>query len=153
MKYAENRYSVQLPPESSFLSGATFYNSHIIKASMAPPLANETACQNAGDALGGCIPTAASALMNVTSGRTPRRNNGAGPGGSALILARFFHLHHRWWTSSRWAHRTHFTIRTANEHDGNYEREADERFGKWINHFTSRLSWNVQQLTGGLLIL
>lgn len=62
---------------------------------MAPPLANETACQNAGDALGGCIPTAASALMNVTSGRTPRRNNGAGPGGFALILARFFHLHHR----------------------------------------------------------
>lgn len=83
-------YSVQLPPESSFLSGATFYNSHIIKASMAPPLANEVACQNAGDALGGCIPAAASALMNVTLGRTHRRNNSVGPGGFALILAHFF---------------------------------------------------------------
>lgn len=73
------------PHESSFLSGATFYNFHLIKASMAPPLANEAACQNAGDALGGCIPAAASALMIVTSGRTPRRNNSVGPGGFALI--------------------------------------------------------------------
>lgn len=79
-----------ITPESSFLSGATFCTSHIIKASVAPPLANEAACQNAGDALGGCIPTAASALMNVTLGRTPRCNNNVGPGGFALILARFF---------------------------------------------------------------
>lgn len=57
---------------------------------MAPPLANEAACQNAGDALGGCIPTAASALMNVTLGRTPRCNNNVGPGGFALIPVRFF---------------------------------------------------------------
>lgn len=57
---------------------------------MALPPANEAACQNAGDALGGCIPTVASALMNVTSGKIPRRNNGVGPGGFALILARFF---------------------------------------------------------------
>lgn len=57
---------------------------------MAPPLANEAACQNAGDALGGCIPTADSALMNVTLGRTPHRNNSVGPGSFVLILVRFF---------------------------------------------------------------
>lgn len=62
----------------------------MIKASVAPPLANEAACQNAGDALGGCIPAAASTLMNVTLGRTPRCNNNVGPGGSTLIPARFF---------------------------------------------------------------
>lgn len=53
VKYTDNRYSVQLARQSSIPSGETFYNSHIIKPSMAAPLANEAACQNAGDALGG----------------------------------------------------------------------------------------------------
>lgn len=91
---------------------------------MAPPLANEAACQNAGDALGGCIPAAASALMIVTSGRTPRRNNSVGPGGFALILARFFTFII---TDERVPGEPTgpiLTIRTTNKNAGNYERKV-----------------------------
>lgn len=107
---------------------------------MAPPVANEAACQNAGDALGGCIPTADSALMNVTLGRTPRRNNSVSPEGFALILACFFTFII---TDKRVPDESTGPILQLEPQTNMTEikkREADERFGKWIYHFPTRLS-------------